>query len=66
MRAEVRGMRPEAGGWRLLTTAGDFRADFVVNCAGLHCDRVHKLAAGRRELRIVSFRGEYYKIRPER
>ncbi len=66
VRARVYGMRQETGGWLLLTTAGDFRADFVVNCAGLHCDRVHKLAAGKRDLRIVPFRGEYYKIRPER
>jgi L-2-hydroxyglutarate oxidase len=53
-------------GWMVRTTAGEFDADFVVNCAGLHCDRVSELAGERREVRIVPFRGEYYKIRPER
>ena len=48
------------------TPAGDYEADFIVNCAGLHCDRVSELAGERREVRIVPFRGEYYKIRPER
>lgn len=38
----------------------------IVNCAGLHCDRVSALAGERREMRIVPFRGEYYKIKPAR
>ncbi|HJY09196.1 MAG TPA: FAD-dependent oxidoreductase, partial [Bryobacteraceae bacterium] len=37
-----------------------------INCAGLHCDRVSRLAGLKPELRIVPFRGEYYKIKPER
>jgi len=52
--------------WRIGSTAGDHTADFVINCAGLHCDRVSMLAGEKREVRIVPFRGEYYKIRPDR
>lgn len=52
--------------WVVETQAGDFEADYVVNCAGLHCDRVSALTGRRRELRIVPFRGEYYKIKPDR
>ena len=52
--------------WRIGTTAGDFTADFIINCAGLHCDRVSELAGEKREVRIVPFRGEYYQIRKER
>ena len=48
------------------TTAGEFERDFLINCAGLHCDRVAELAGEARDVRIVPFRGEYYKIRPER
>ena len=48
------------------TTAGEFEADFLINCAGLHSDRVAELAGERRDMRILPFRGEYYKIRPER
>ena len=53
-------------GWIVQTTAGDFEADFVINCAGLHCDRVAELAGERREMRILPFRGEYYKLKPAR
>jgi L-2-hydroxyglutarate oxidase len=62
----VTGLRPTDGGWRVQSTAGDFEADFVINCAGLHSDRVSEFAGERREVRIVPFRGEYYKIKPDR
>lgn len=54
------------GQWVLGTSQGEVSADFLVNCAGLHCDRVAAEAGVRRELRIIPFRGEYYLIRPER
>jgi len=53
-------------GWLIRTTRGDHEADFLINCAGLHCDRVSRLAGNRDATKIVPFRGEYYKIRPER
>jgi L-2-hydroxyglutarate oxidase len=59
-------MLPRDGGWVVETTAGEFAAGFLINCAGLHCDRVAEHAGERREVRILPFRGEYYKIQPER
>jgi L-2-hydroxyglutarate oxidase len=50
---------------RVETTAGDVTADAVVNCAGLHCDRVARLAGLTPTARIVPFRGEYYELRPQ-
>lgn len=64
--AKVTALRPKTNGWIVSTRAGDFEADYVVNCAGLHCDRVSELAGEKRHVRIVPFRGEYYKIRPDR
>ena len=64
--AEVTALELKNGEWRIGTTAGDQAADFVINCAGLQCDRVSMLAGEKRDVRIVPFRGEYYKIRPER
>lgn len=49
----------------LETSAGDFTTDFVINCAGLHCDRVAASSGEAREARIVPFRGEYYQLRSE-
>ena len=64
--AKVTRISPENAGWRIESATGDFAADFLVNCAGLHCDRVSELAGERREARIVPFRGEYYQIKKER
>lgn len=52
------------GVWRADTPRGGFGADFVVNCAGLHCDRVAALAGEPRTARIIPFRGEYHRLRP--
>jgi len=62
--ARVRQLRFASGQWLAETIAGEFEADFLINCAGLHCDRVAELAGERRELRILPFRGEYYKLKP--
>jgi len=48
------------------TTAGDVVADVLVNCAGLHADRVARLAGVEPPARIVPFRGEYFELTPER
>ncbi|MEU1089819.1 L-2-hydroxyglutarate oxidase [Streptomyces sp. NPDC005576] len=42
------------------------RVDRLVLCAGLHADAVAKLAHDRKAPRIVPFRGEYMRLRPER
>jgi L-2-hydroxyglutarate oxidase len=64
--AKATSMRQTSNGWIVSTTAGDFEAGLLINCAGLHCDRVSEMAGMRREVRILPFRGEYYKIKPER
>lgn len=64
--ARVVAMRQHGPEWVLETAAGDFKADFIVNCAGLHCDRVSEMAGEQRDVRIIPFRGEYYKLKPER
>ena len=50
--------------WVAITSAGDFTGDLLINCAGLHCDRVSQLAGHKRSVRIVPFRGEYYQLKP--
>jgi (S)-2-hydroxyglutarate dehydrogenase len=61
--ARVTRIEREAGGWVITSTAGEVRADFIVNCAGLHCDRVAAMAGEERSTRIVPFRGEYYQLK---
>ncbi|GAA0223663.1 L-2-hydroxyglutarate oxidase [Saccharothrix mutabilis subsp. mutabilis] len=52
-------------GVEVATPRGVVRADALVNCAGLHSDRVARLAGLRPKATIVPFRGEYYELRPE-
>jgi L-2-hydroxyglutarate oxidase LhgO len=61
--ARVIHIRRDSRGSIVETTAGEYATDFVINCAGLHCDRVAASAGEVRETRIVPFRGEYYKLR---
>jgi L-2-hydroxyglutarate oxidase len=67
--ARVRGIRTASSGSGLMveTEHGHHvRADALVNCAGLHSDRIARLAGLRPSARIVPFRGEYYELVPER
>jgi (S)-2-hydroxyglutarate dehydrogenase len=47
----------------LNTTAGEFKTKFLVNCAGLQSDRIAKICGVDPKLKIIPFRGEYYKIK---
>jgi L-2-hydroxyglutarate oxidase len=46
------------------TTKGSFSASVVINCAGLHSDRIARMAGVDLALKIVPFRGEYYTVHP--
>jgi len=51
---------------RLSGPAGEVTADWVVICAGLQSDRVSRLAGDQAGPAIIPFRGEYWRLRPER
>jgi len=48
----------------LESTAGDITASYVVNCAGLHSDRVTRMSGEKAPAHIVPFRGEFYQFKP--
>jgi (S)-2-hydroxyglutarate dehydrogenase len=56
----------------LQTSGGDYRTKYLINCCGLQSDIVAQMTGGgssnenEEEHRIIPFRGEYYKIAPER
>lgn len=56
----------DSAGLVLKTNKGDVRCKNLVNCTGLHADRVAKLCGVKPGLKIVPFRGEYYELIPER
>ncbi len=53
-------------GVRIATTAGRLDAKALVNCGGLHADRIARAAGCEPEVAIVPFRGEYLEVDPER
>ncbi|HJV12945.1 MAG TPA: L-2-hydroxyglutarate oxidase [Propionibacteriaceae bacterium] len=55
--------RPDAV--TITTKSSEYRGDLFVNCAGLHSDRLARLAGLDPEVRIIPFRGEYYELTPE-
>jgi L-2-hydroxyglutarate oxidase len=56
----------------LQTSGGDYRTKYLINCCGLQSDIVAQMVGGasanrdEEEHRIIPFRGEYYRIAPER
>lgn len=64
---EVAGISRVSGELRVRSTSGDELAfDRLIVCGGLQSDRLAQMAGERREPRIVPFRGEYYRLIPER
>jgi len=62
---EVRGAERDGGVWRVRTTKGELRADYVVNAAGLYADRLARILGAPTDHRVVPFRGEYYELTPD-
>lgn len=62
----VTSVRQTTGETTVETTRGPIATKYVINCAGLHSDRVGKMAGQKPEAMIVPFRGEYYDLVPEK
>jgi L-2-hydroxyglutarate oxidase len=63
--ARATGIRRDTHRAIVETSAGEFAAEQVVNCAGLFSDRVARLSGVTPSALIVPFRGEFYALRPE-
>ena len=66
LNTKVQQILDDGNGQILETNQGSFKARFVINCAGLYCDRIAKLTGVNPEAKIVPFRGEYYELTPEK
>lgn len=61
----VSAIEHSANGARVVAGENVFRCGVLINCAGLQSDRVARLAGIEPEVRIVPFRGEYYRLTDE-
>ena len=48
------------------TSSGSFETKLVVNCAGLYSDKIARKTSDDIDLKIIPFRGEYFKLKPEK
>ncbi len=64
--AKVERIKENTSQTEIETTAGTFVSKVLINCAGLHSDRVARLGGVDADLKIVPFRGEYYELKPEK
>jgi L-2-hydroxyglutarate oxidase len=63
----VESIREKSGTIEVAVPGGVVEAGLLVNCAGLHSDRVAKMAgADTGGIRIMPFRGEYFELTPAR
>jgi L-2-hydroxyglutarate oxidase len=63
-RAKVTAVHPKPDGVTVVSTAGERTAAQLVNCGGLHSDRVARLTGHDPGAQIVPFRGEYFELKP--
>jgi L-2-hydroxyglutarate oxidase len=59
----VQNLQPRGEFVELETDGGALASRFVVNCAGLYSDRIARQVKPELELRIIPFRGEYYRLK---
>lgn len=50
----------------IVTQNSSFNTEIFVNCCGLQSDEAAELTENKIDVRIIPFRGEYYKIKPSR
>jgi L-2-hydroxyglutarate oxidase len=62
---KVTGLQEKSGEVVVETTRGEFSPQYIINCAGLHADRIAAMSARPLFSKIIPFRGEYYKLKPE-
>ncbi|EIM75008.1 FAD dependent oxidoreductase [Nitritalea halalkaliphila LW7] len=63
----VTAVKTDSEGVTVRAAGLDFKAKLLINCAGLYTDKIAEKEMGERpDVRIIPFRGEYYKLKKER
>lgn len=50
----------------VITEQDEFKAKYLVNCAGLYSDKVARMSGINPDVKIIPFRGEYYELKKEK
>ncbi|CAM3181590.1 L-2-hydroxyglutarate oxidase [Sporolactobacillus spathodeae] len=62
---EIKKISHQPDGVTVVSDKGSYTAHFLINCGGLHCDQIARMAGVNPGMKIVPFRGEYYELKPE-
>lgn len=66
LNTEVKEIKMLSSGLQIESSSASFHSRFLINCAGLQCDRVAQLMGIPTGMQIVPIRGEYYSLRAEK
>ncbi|MFU2014884.1 L-2-hydroxyglutarate oxidase [Peribacillus butanolivorans] len=66
LNTKVEKINEESDSVTIETNNGTLKARMLINCAGLHSDRIAAAAGYKTDMKIVPFRGEYFKLIPEK
>lgn len=59
-------IKPEPARVVLITQKKSYTSKLAINCAGLYSDKIAAMTTPNLDVKIIPFRGEYFKLRPER
>ena len=62
---EVREIKEIGDGLLIRTEQTEIESEFLINCGGLHTDRVTRLGGQEPPAKIIPFKGEYYELRED-
>ena len=63
---KVTDIRIETSGVTVVTQKSTYSGKLMVNCAGLYSDKIARLTSPKVDVKIIPFRGEYYKLKKEK
>jgi L-2-hydroxyglutarate oxidase len=63
---KVTGIKTTASEVTVVTEKSSYGTSLMINCAGLYSDKVARLTAPDLDVKIIPFRGEYYKLKKEK
>lgn len=63
---KVRGIKTQRDKIIIETSQSAYEAKLLVNCAGLYSDKIARMTGAKVDVKIIPFRGEYYKIKKEK
>lgn len=66
LRTKVEKIMEGSAGLEIVCNNNTIRTKYLINCAGLHSDRIASLQGLKTNMKIVPFRGEYYELKPEK